>query len=89
MRKQNFFVKSLEAVALLPVYFYRFFLKPLLPQSCAYFPTCSEYAILAIKKHGIFKGWWLATKRILRCNPFNRKAFGYDPVPGTELDIEI
>lgn len=47
--------------------------------SCRYTPTCSQYAIEAIEIHGIFKGSYLATKRILRCNPFFKG--GYDPVP--------
>ncbi len=51
----------------------------MLPPSCRYTPTCSEYAIEAIKKHGPFKGLWLATKRILRCHPWG--GHGYDPVP--------
>nr|WP_294801042.1 membrane protein insertion efficiency factor YidD [uncultured Eubacterium sp.] len=47
--------------------------------SCRYTPTCSQYAIEAIQIHGIFKGSLLATRRILRCNPFFKG--GYDPVP--------
>ena len=46
---------------------------------CRYYPTCSNYAIEALNKYGFFKGWFLAIKRILRCNPFSKK--GYDPVP--------
>ena len=46
---------------------------------CIYTPTCSEYAITAIKKYGAFKGFLLASWRILRCNPFAKG--GYDPVP--------
>lgn len=45
---------------------------------CKYYPTCSEYAILAIEKYGFIKGWFLSLKRILRCNPFSRG--GYDPL---------
>ncbi|MBQ6495455.1 MAG: membrane protein insertion efficiency factor YidD [Bacilli bacterium] len=47
--------------------------------SCRFYPTCSNYAIEAIEKYGFFKGWFLAIKRIIRCNPFGKK--GYDPVP--------
>ena len=47
--------------------------------SCRFIPTCSEYAIEAIETHGFIKGWYLAIKRIIRCNPFGKK--GYDPVP--------
>ena len=46
---------------------------------CRFTPTCSEYAIIALKKYGFFKGWFLAIKRIIRCNPFGGD--GYDPVP--------
>ena len=58
---------------------YRKFISPLLPPSCRFTPTCSEYAIEAIQKHGAWKGSLLAVWRILRCNPFCRG--GYDPVP--------
>ena len=46
---------------------------------CRHEPTCSNYAIVAIERHGILKGCWLSIKRILRCNPFG--TYGYDPVP--------
>lgn len=51
----------------------------MLPPSCRYTPTCSEYAVEAIKKHGPGKGLWLAIKRISRCHPWG--GHGYDPVP--------
>lgn len=47
--------------------------------SCRYYPTCSNYAIEALNKYGFIKGWYLAIKRILKCNPFGGS--GYDPVP--------
>lgn len=71
--------KLLSWMLLLPVYFYKYSISPMLPPSCRYTPTCSEYAIQAIKKYGPFKGFWLATKRIARCNPWG--GHGYDPVP--------
>ncbi|MDR0824215.1 MAG: membrane protein insertion efficiency factor YidD [Prevotella sp.] len=71
--------KLLSRILLLPVYFYKYSISPMLPPSCRYTPTCSEYAIQAIKKYGPFKGLWLATKRILRCHPWG--GHGYDPVP--------
>lgn len=46
---------------------------------CRYYPTCSNYAIEALNKYGFIKGWYLAIKRILKCNPFGGS--GYDPVP--------
>ena len=71
--------KVIEFFVLLPVYFYRYFISPMTPPSCRYTPTCSAYAIEAVKKHGILKGGWLALKRILSCNPWGGS--GYDPVP--------
>ena len=60
--------------------FYQIFLSPLKVRThCIYTPTCSQYAIEALKKHGIVKGTWLGIWRILRCNPFAKG--GYDPVP--------
>lgn len=59
--------------------FYQVCISPLFPPCCRYYPTCSNYALKAIEKHGAIKGSYYATKRILRCNPFH--AGGYDPVP--------
>jgi putative membrane protein insertion efficiency factor len=71
--------KAFTFVALLPVYFYKYCISPWMPASCRYLPTCSEYALQAIKKHGSLKGSWLAVKRILRCHPWG--GHGFDPVP--------
>ncbi len=59
--------------------FYKRNISPLLPNACIYTPTCSEYAMEAIRVHGVFKGTGLAIWRLLRCNPFMKG--GYDPVP--------
>ncbi len=59
--------------------FYKGAISPWLPRACIYTPTCSEYAMEAIEKHGPWKGTLLAIWRVLRCNPFARG--GYDPVP--------
>ena len=59
--------------------FYQVAISPYRPRCCNYIPTCSQYAIEALQVHGIFKGSWLAFKRILRCNPFFKG--GWDPVP--------
>lgn len=58
---------------------YQVALSPLLPAACRYHPTCSNYAIEALEKHGAVRGSWLAVKRIARCHPF--RAGGFDPVP--------
>ena len=71
--------KLLTRLLLLPIHFYRACISPLTPPSCRYTPTCSEYAIQALHKHGPLKGSWLAIKRILRCHPWGGS--GYDPVP--------
>lgn len=57
---------------------YQKVISPLLPPSCRFYPSCSEYGIEAIKKHGVFKGGIMTVWRILRCNPFSKG--GYDPV---------
>lgn len=57
---------------------YRKFISPLKPPCCRFYPTCSEYAILSLKKFGFIKGSFRAILRILRCNPFFKG--GYDPV---------
>ena len=61
------------------IQFYRKYISPMKRTKCPYFPSCSEYGLEAIKKHGAFKGSLLAAYRILRCNPFSKG--GYDPVP--------
>ena len=58
---------------------YKTYLSPLKTVKCPYFPSCSDYALEAIMKHGPLKGGLLASWRILRCNPFSKG--GYDPVP--------
>jgi hypothetical protein len=58
---------------------YQYFLSPLMGAACRYTPSCSQYGLEAIKKHGAFKGGWLTLKRIARCNPWG--GHGHDPVP--------
>jgi uncharacterized protein len=58
---------------------YKYAISPLFPNSCRFYPTCSEYSFEAIKKFGSFKGGWLGIKRISKCHPFHPG--GYDPVP--------
>ena len=59
--------------------FYQIVLSPMLGPICRFHPSCSYYAIDAITKHGLIKGCWLSSKRILKCHPLNDG--GYDPVP--------
>jgi uncharacterized protein len=58
---------------------YKRWISPMLPQACRFVPTCSEYAIEAVERHGSWRGTYLAIWRLLRCQPFARA--GYDPVP--------
>lgn len=64
---------------LMLIRFYKREISPMLPPSCRFTPTCSEYAMQAVEKYGAVKGGYLALHRILRCNPFHKG--GYDPVP--------
>ena len=58
---------------------YQLVISPLLGPRCRFTPTCSHYAIEAIKLHGMIKGCWLAGRRLVKCHPLNEG--GYDPVP--------
>jgi uncharacterized protein len=60
---------------------YQIVLSPLLPPSCRFHPSCSQYALEAVTRHGALKGGWLAARRLARCHPFHPG--GYDPVPLT------
>lgn len=71
--------RFLTALLLLPIYFYQHAISPLTPPSCRFTPTCSEYAVQALRKHGPLKGLYLAVRRLLRCHPWGGS--GYDPVP--------
>jgi putative membrane protein insertion efficiency factor len=69
----------LRKIFLIPIFIYQKAISPFLPPSCRYVPTCSQYAVEAVMKHGIFRGGWLAFRRILRCHPWGGS--GFDPVP--------
>lgn len=66
------------------VQFYRWVISPMLGPRCRYYPSCSEYALIALKRYGAVKGSQLAIKRILRCHPGCEG--GIDPVPGVPLE---
>lgn len=75
----EFLINGLTAILILLIKFYRNSISPMLPGCCRYTPTCSQYAMEAIKKYGPFKGTFLSIRRILRCHPWGGS--GYDPVP--------
>lgn len=58
---------------------YRYAISPMLGANCRFLPSCSEYAIEAIRRHGSLRGGWLSLRRIARCHPWNPG--GHDPVP--------
>lgn len=57
-------------------------ISPYTPPSCRHVPTCSQYGLEALDKHGLLKGVWLTTKRLSKCHPWGTS--GYDPVPPSE-----
>ena len=69
----------MSRILMLPIRFYRRFLSPLKPRCCRFDPTCSQYALDALREHGSLRGMWLTMRRIVRCHPFCEA--GYDPVP--------
>jgi len=71
-------VRLLRRAWLLPVFFYRRFVSPLMQPSCRFVPSCSEYMVEAVMKKGIIRGTAMGLWRILRCNPLCKG--GYDPV---------
>jgi putative membrane protein insertion efficiency factor len=86
----NFFLirwirELLVLLLTLPVKIYQWVISPILPNTCRYQPTCSHYAIEALRTHGPLKGIIMGTRRILSCHPWG--GHGYDPVPpkGTPL----
>jgi putative membrane protein insertion efficiency factor len=72
-----------QAVVLAPVMVYRRLISPALPRRCKYEPTCSRYAVQAVREYGILRGLVLATWRLVRCNPWSHG--GYDPVEAQGL----
>lgn len=75
--------RSLAGVLLAPIRAYQRFVSPALPRRCKYYPTCSAYAVDAVREFGVLRGVVLAVWRLLRCNPFSHG--GYDPVEAQTL----
>jgi hypothetical protein len=72
-------MNPLAFIISLPIRFYRLVISPMIATNCRFTPTCSTYAMEALRKHGAIKGTWLATRRILRCHPWGGS--GIDNVP--------
>ena len=75
--------RFLSGVILAPIRAYQRFISPAMPRRCKYYPTCSAYAIDAVREFGVLRGLVLAGWRLLRCNPFSPG--GYDPVENQTL----
>jgi putative membrane protein insertion efficiency factor len=71
--------KFLSFLLVIPIKLYQILISPILGPNCRYHPTCSQYSIEALEKHGLFFGSYLAVRRILSCHPWGKS--GYDPVP--------
>ena len=71
--------KYISFPLILMIRLYQFFISPLLGQNCRYLPTCSEYSVMSLKEHGLFRGSILSIKRISKCHPWG--SHGFDPVP--------
>lgn len=74
-----------KAVLLAALRGYKWALSPMLPPSCRYVPTCSEYAMEAVERYGAFRGTSIAIWRLLRCHPFAHG--GFDPVPNRQTAV--
>ena len=73
--------RALVLVLVLPIRAYQLLVSPLLGPRCRFYPSCSSYALEAIRTHGALRGTWLGGRRLLRCHPWNPG--GLDPVPPT------
>ncbi|MDX8389771.1 MAG: membrane protein insertion efficiency factor YidD [Mariprofundaceae bacterium] len=74
----------MKKIVLVLIHFYRYVISPFLPMRCIYYPSCSHYMIEAIEEHGLLRGVFMGSTRLLRCHPFAQG--GYDPVPNHCLD---
>lgn len=71
-------VNALRTLMCIPIKLYQYMISPMLPRCCRFEPTCSEYALQALKQCGLYKGLWLTCRRLLRCHPWGGQ--GYDPL---------
>lgn len=77
----------MKVLLLALIRFYRKHISPNTPPSCRFIPTCSEYALVAIQRHGAWRGSFLALRRLMKCHPFHKQhSFEYDPVPPVRED---
>ena len=72
-------MKLITKLFILIIKFYKYFISPYFLSNCRYLPTCSEYSINALQVHGLIKGLYYSSKRIIRCHPLGGQ--GFDPVP--------
>ena len=72
-------VQPIKSAIIILIKIYQLLISPLFPKTCRFYPTCSRYMILAIREWGVFKGFWLGIRRILRCRPKGK--CGEDFVP--------
>jgi putative membrane protein insertion efficiency factor len=75
----------MKSMVIAALHGYKRWISPVLPNACRYVPTCSEYAIESVERHGVLRGVAMATWRVLRCNPLG--GYGYDPVTETSTHI--
>jgi putative membrane protein insertion efficiency factor len=70
--------RIMRKVVCFPIYLYQYLLRPFLPAACRFYPSCSNYTLSAIEHYGILKGFYLASRRLLRCHPWSLG--GFDPI---------
>ena len=75
----SFCATLMREIVVLPVRFYQYCISPLLPAACRFYPSCSNYVLQAVMRHGIVRGGWLGLRRLAGCHPWSPG--GYDPVP--------
>jgi putative membrane protein insertion efficiency factor len=83
-RRSNWPRRLAIAPAVLLIRLYKYLISPLIGPRCRFLPSCSDYALVALERHGLLRGGWLAARRISRCHPWGDS--GYDPVPPAPAD---